>query len=90
MKTYRSFKQGILKDKEMKRAYEKLGPEFDLIRMLIKKRFEKGFTQKELARRVGTRQSAISRLESGRYNPTLGALRKIAGALDADLKVLIR
>lgn len=86
-KTYRQLKRELLKDKEIKKAYEKLGPEFALIRMIIKKRTEKGLTQKELARRIGTKQSAISRLESGTYNPTLSFLQKVSETLGARLKI---
>ena len=90
MKTYKQFKNNLLKDKEIKRVYDELGSEFELVRMLIKKRLERGITQAELARRVGTKQSAIARLESGRYNPTIAVLRKVAKALNADVKISIR
>ena len=86
-KNYKQFKKKLLKDQEIKRAYEKLGPEFALIKMIIKKRIEKGLTQKELARKIGTKQSAVSRLESGTYNPTISFLEKVAEALDARLKI---
>jgi DNA-binding XRE family transcriptional regulator len=89
MKNYKKFKTQLLKDKEIKKAYEKLGPEFDLIAMLIKKRIERGLTQEELARKIGTKQSAISRLESGNYNPSLAFLRKVAKTLKARLEVEI-
>lgn len=87
MKSYKQFKTKLLKDKEIREAYEKLGPEFVLVEMIIKKRITKGLTQKELARRVGTKQSAISRLESGKYNPSLSFLQKVADALDTRLKI---
>lgn len=48
-----------------------------------------GMTQAELAHRIGTRQSNISRLEQGDYNFTIGMLEKIAKALDADLRIEI-
>ncbi|MHA1251769.1 MAG: helix-turn-helix domain-containing protein [Candidatus Helarchaeota archaeon] len=86
-KNYKQFKKKLLKDREIKRAYEKLEPEFDLIKMIIRKRIEKGLTQKELARKIGTKQSAVSRLESGTYNPTISFLEKVAEALDARLKI---
>jgi len=86
-KTYRQFKRELLKDKGVKKAYEKLGPDFALIGMIIKKRVEEGLSQKELARRIGTKQSAISRFESGDYNPTLSFLQKVVEALDAKLKI---
>ncbi len=89
-KTYRQLKKELLKDKEIKYAYEKLGPEFAVIEMIIKKRIERGLSQKELARKIGTKQSAISRLESGTYNPSLSFLQKVGEALDAKLKIALK
>lgn len=89
MKTYVQVKKRLLKDKEIKRAYDALEPEFRVISLFIKKRLDKGFTQKDLARRIGTKQSAISRFESGEYNPTLNFLEKVAWGLDAEMKVIV-
>lgn len=52
-------------------------------------RMAAGLSQTELARRVGTRQPAIARLEGGGGMPQVGTLRKIADALDAALVVEI-
>ena len=90
MKDFIEVKKQLLRDKEFRKEYEKLGSEFDLVRMIIKKRLEKGLTQKELARKIGTKQSAISRLESGSYNPSLSILRKVADALDENIEISIR
>ncbi len=79
----------MLKDPEIKQAYDELGPEFALIEMMIQKRIEKGLTQKQIACKIGTRQSAISRFESGAYNPTLSFLQKIAGALETRLQITL-
>ena len=87
MKSYSQFKKRLLKDTEIKKAYEALEPEFAIAKAVIKKRLEKGLTQSELAQKVGTKQSAISRLESGNYNPSVSFLGKVAKALD--LKLLI-
>lgn len=89
MKNYKQFKTELLKDKEIDKAYKEFGPEFDLIVAIIKKRVEKGLTQKELAKKIGTKQSAISRLESGDYNPSIAFLRKVASALGARMKITI-
>lgn len=86
-KTYKQLKRELLKDKKVKSAYEKLGPEFAVIEMIIKKRIERGLSQKELARKIGTKQSAISRLESGTYNPSLSFLQKVGEALGVKLKI---
>lgn len=89
MKTYSQFKKEVLKNKKIHRAYAALGPEFKVIAALIKRRLEKGFTQRELAKRVGTKQSAIARLESGTYNPSLDFLKKVTHALDARIRITV-
>jgi len=89
MKTYAQFKKKALKDKETAMAYKELEPEFDLIKIITEKRIRQGFTQSELARKVGTKQSSISRFESGTYNPTISFLRKVADALGVRLKISI-
>ena len=45
----------------------------------------KGLTQTELADRLGMQQAALSRLESGASDPTLGTLMKLCAALEVDL-----
>lgn len=87
MKNYNNFKKELLKDREIKKAYDNLEVEFILIEEIIKKRIKKGITQKELAERIGTKQSAISRFESGSYNPSLSFLRKLADGLGIKLRI---
>ena len=54
---------------------------------VLRLRLAKGWSQSELARRVGTKQANISKLENGLGNPTLDFLRRVAKALDTDLSV---
>ena len=89
MKSYTAVKKRLLKNQDVRQAYRALGPDFAIIRAVIQKRLKQGMTQTVLARKIGTKQSAIARLESGRYNPTLGFLEKVAEALGAKLKVSI-
>ena len=89
-RTWVEFKREALKDKEIAAEYEKLGPEFELAKMLIRKRLDKKMTQRQLARKIGTKQEAISRLESGSYNPTFLMLQKIAQDLGARLTVSMK
>lgn len=89
MKNYTEIRRRLLKTPEIKKAYEALGPEFQVIALLIKARIQKRLSQQKLAERTGTRQSAISRFESGTYNPTLSFIYKIADALDARLKISV-
>ncbi len=85
MKSFKTVKKQFLKDKKIKQAYSELEPEFLLIEQIIQKRMSRGLTQMALAKKIGTKQSAIARLESGSYNPSLALLEKVATALDARL-----
>ncbi|KKU11686.1 MAG: Helix-turn-helix domain protein [Parcubacteria group bacterium GW2011_GWC2_45_7] len=87
MKSYAEVKKQLLKDSEVRKAYDELKVEFALIAAIIEKRIEKGLTQAALARKIGTKQSAIARLESGNYNPSLAFLEKVAKALGTKLEV---
>lgn len=53
-----------------------------LARLVIKHRATLGISQQELARRVGTSHSAISRLESGRHKTSVETLQRVAKALE--------
>ena len=81
MENYKDYKKRLLKDRKVRKAYDELVPEFAVIRMIIAKRLKAGLTQAQLAKKLGTRQSAISRLEHGSYNPSLAFLAKLAKAL---------
>jgi len=87
MKDLQIFKQELLKDEATKREYEKLAPRYSVISDLIAARIKNGMTQKELAQRLHTKQSVISRLESGNTNPSLGFLEKIASVMGRKLTV---
>jgi len=87
MQSYKTIKNRLLKDKTTHKLYNDIGAEFALIESIIEKRLAKGLTQTELANMAGTKQSAIARLESGRYNPSLVFLGKIAKALDTKVVV---
>lgn len=87
MKSFSTLRTQLLKDPAFKKAYDDLEPEFELAAAIIQKRIDKKMTQAALAKKMGTKQSAISRLESGDYNPSLTLLRKVAKALDSKLTV---
>lgn len=84
---FQDFLDEALKDPEIKAEYDRLEPEFEIIRAIIRKRLEKGMSQKQLAVKMGTQQSALSRLESGNYNPSLAFLKKVASALDSTVHI---
>lgn len=83
-------KRELVRDYEAVSSYDSLESEYALICELIRKRLEAGLTQSELAQRIGTRQSAISRLESGEANPTIGFIHKVAHALRVEITIVIK
>jgi DNA-binding XRE family transcriptional regulator len=85
--SFEEMKTDMLKDEEFKIEYEKLKPRYEAIEQIIRARKEQNITQAELAKRVGTQKSNISRLESGNYNPSLDFLAKIAESLGKKISV---
>lgn len=88
--TWETVKKELLQDPEVKAEYDKLGPRYELISKLIGARIKNGLTQAELAKKVGTKQSAIARLESGNANPSFLFLEKITAAMGRELKIEIK
>jgi len=86
---FSEMKELLMKDEEFKQEYEKLSPRYDVISQIIEARASQHITQEELALRVGTQKSNISRLESGTYNPSLDFLIKIAHSLGKEVHVTI-
>ena len=71
--------------------FRKAGEAWDVAIQLISLRKESGLSQKELAKRVGTSQQQISRLESPSYEGhSLSMLRRVAGVLGASIRVEIQ
>lgn len=83
-------KSMLMKDEEFKDEYEKLKPRYDIISQIIEERARQSITQEELALRVGTQKSNISRFESGTYNPSLDFLIKIAQSLGKEMKITLK
>lgn len=78
-----------MKDEEFRIEYEKLKPRYEAIEQIIRARKEQNMMQSELAKRVGTQKSNISRLESGNYNLSLDFLAKVAESLGKNLSVTL-
>lgn len=87
MQSWKEFKKELLKDPEVKKEYDKLQPRYAVISAIIEARVRKGLTQKELASRIGTKQSNIARLESGNGNPSLSFLERMASAMGYKLNI---
>ncbi|HEY3960393.1 MAG TPA: helix-turn-helix transcriptional regulator [Solirubrobacteraceae bacterium] len=75
------------RDPEYRAELERLAPYEALARIVIRRRGQLGLSQAELAQRMGTSHSAISRIESGRHHTTVQTLRRLAAALQTHLVV---
>ncbi len=89
MHTHKALKALALKRADVKAEYDRLGEEFAFLDVFLKARAGAGITQAQLAERIGTTQSVIARLESGRgrHSPSLSTLRKYAHALGCRLEL---
>jgi len=88
---YKEYKKTALAgNPELRKEYEALAPQYEIIEAVIAARIENQMTQAELAERADTKQSNISRFESGNYNPSVEFLQKIAGALNKQLEITLR
>ena len=78
-----------MRDPKYRKAYDALGPKYDLIHAILDARIKRGITQAEIAKRAGTTQSAIARFESGVGNPTLDFMQRVSAAVGARVVVRI-
>lgn len=76
-----------MEDPEYRKEYEALGEEFALAAAVIEARSRAGLTQQQLAKKMGTTQPAIARLESGRTPPSLRTLERLAQATGSRLTI---
>ncbi len=84
---HNEIKKELLKDSETRKEYDSLELLYNIKSAIIRMRIEKGWSQKELAEQIGTKQSAVSRLESGSYNPSIAFLCKIALAFEKKINI---
>lgn len=80
MSKWEDLEKELLSDQETKKEVDKLSPRYRVISELISARIKEKMTQKDVAEKVGTKQSAIARLESGNTNPSLDFLQRVASA----------
>ena len=76
-----------LKNPEFKAAYDALEEEFALAGALIEARSKADMTQEQVAEAMGTTQTVIARLESGRTMPSTRTLERFAKATGMRLRI---
>ena len=88
MKALKTLKRELLTEKRTARAYADLAEEYEIARTLIAARVRAGLSQVQVAKRMGTTQSAIARLESGRGTPSMRTVERFARAVGG--RVIVR
>lgn len=85
----KDFRSRALARPEVKKAYEELKEEFAFLDEVLRARSESGLTQAEIARRIGTTQSAVARLESGssKHSPSVATLQRYARAVGCRVEI---
>lgn len=78
-----------MSDPDFAKAWKESELEYKIARNIIKKRAERGWSQSELAKRMSTTQSVVSRIESGDSNVTVKTLASVATALGIDVSELV-
>jgi len=76
-----------LKGPKFKKYYDEYGKQLEIAYQILQLRKQKRISQKELAKKIGTKQSNVARMETGQQNFTTETLQKIASAFDCDLKI---
>ena len=89
MLTHKELKARALERADVKAEYDRLDKEFQFLDEFLKARTAAGVTQAEVAERIGTTQSAVARLESGKgkHSPSIATLEKYAHALGCRLEL---
>jgi ribosome-binding protein aMBF1 (putative translation factor) len=87
MSSLNDLKERLLADPATKAEYDAQAQEFEIAEALIRARQRAGLSQAEVARRMGTTQSVVARLESGRSMPSAASLSRYAAATGSRLHV---
>jgi len=82
-------KKELLQDEGFRNEYVQLDDEFALASQLIEARRRAQMTQEDVARRMGTTQSVVARLESGHPLPSLRSLKRYAEAVNSRIQIRV-
>ena len=84
---WETHRKKLLENPAIRKAVEENRVEYEIARALIQARIKRGLTQKELARRLRTKQSVISRVENAKTTPTISFLKRLAEILGTPLRI---
>ena len=87
MSNFKQLHEKWSREPDYRKSYDEMRAEFELARALITARTQAGLTQAQLAARMETSQSVVSRLESGQAHPSTKTLERIARATGTRLRI---
>jgi len=76
-----------LKNPKFRKHYDEYGKQLEIAYQILRLRKEKGISQAELAKKIGTKQGNVARMETGQQNLTTDTLQKIASVFERELKI---
>jgi len=88
--TYNQYLKERLKDSRFKKLSQEYDERYQVARAIIKARFKKGWSQRDLAKKAKTTQAVISRVENMTVNSRVKLIQKIAEALGLVLEINFR
>lgn len=84
---WKTHKKQLLKDPKFRKALEETKPEYQIARAFVLARIKYDLTQKQLARKLKTAQSVVSRIENARTTASVSFLKRFAAAFGGRLEI---
>jgi len=84
---FQSYLDKQLENPKFKKYYDEFGKQLEIAYLILQMRKEYGLSQKELAKKLGTTQSNVARIEAGQQNFTTATLQRIAEVFDREVKI---
>lgn len=84
---FQAYLKNQLKDARVKKYYEEAGKKLEIAHQVTQMRKRQGISQLQLAKKLGTTQSNVARIEAGQQNFTTETLQKIAKVFKRELKI---
>ena len=85
---FQNYLKKELKNPEFKKHYDEYGKQLEIAYQILELRKKKNISQAQLAKKIGTKQSNIARMEAGQQNFSVDILGKIAEALGCNVKIM--
>ncbi len=88
--SYKIIKEKLLESDEVRQEYDALEFRYKVVKKIAELRKNDKITQEELAIRLKTTKSVVSRIESGNQNVSVDMVQKIVNALGKEVDIVIK